>query len=332
MANTRPHPSSPCASRKELRRARYAHRHAQALTRSFLDGVRRGCGIDAREIKTMVSECVRCIMRCPDTLLWLGKMHQHEEDTAAHSLNTSLLAIAFGRYLGAAEEDLNRLGVAGLLHDIGKMHIPPELLYKAGPLDADEFSVMQRHTQQGHDILRDHGGTFHGAMDVAYSHHENLDGSGYPRRITSADISSFTRIVMLCDVYDAITSDRIYRKGSSPQKALRFISDQTGIKFDPRLARQFTRFIGPYPPGSIVELHSGEVAIVIGPNTRHRHLPTVMVLRDADKNPVREHALCLEKLARANPSPLIREVLPNGSQGIHIGDYIEKGLTLDNRR
>jgi len=321
--------SGETCSAQELRRARHTHRRAQALTRSCLDDVRCGRGIDAAAVKTVVTDCVRSLQRNPDLLLWLGKTQPDGEDTATHSLNTGLLAIAFGRYLGAAEDDLNRLGVAGLLHDVGKMHTPPALLNKAGPLDAGEFSIVQRHTQHGHDILRDHGRPFHGAMEVAYSHHENLDGSGYPRRIRSTDISRFTRIVMLCDVYDAVTSDRVYRRAAPSSQALRIIAQQTGSRFDPKLARQFIDFIGPYPPGSIVELASGEAAVVIGSNSRHPRLPRIIVVRNGDDSPT-DHILDLEHCARQQHSPrLIQRLLPNGSRNIHIEDYLDK---LDRRR
>ncbi|HSB96153.1 MAG TPA: HD-GYP domain-containing protein, partial [Spongiibacteraceae bacterium] len=250
--------------------------------------------------------------------------------TSEHSLNVGLLAITFGRHLGASEEDLNKLGMAGMLHDIGKMQTPVEILHKNSALTADEFAIMQKHPIDGRDILMRHNNIYHGAIDVAYSHHENLDGSGYPRKIKAGGITDFTRIVMLCDVFDAVTSDRSYKKGASSLNATRIINDQIGKKFEAKLAQQFIDCIGLYPPGCIVELHSGEVGIVVSTNYRHRHLPNVMVVRDADKQPAANRLVNLERSASAGDTPqLIKNVLPNGSHGVRVEEYVQQGLIFD---
>lgn len=315
---------------QEMSSAKGTHENARALTRSFMDEVRLGRGIDIKEVKVAVSECVRSILRNPDAMLWMAKLRSRDEYTSEHCLNVGLLAIAFGRHLGASEEDLNKLGVAGMLHDIGKMQTPTNILLKTSPLDENEFQIVQQHAQQGRDILLAHRNVYHGAVDVAYSHHENLDGSGYPRKIKSGNITDFTRIITLCDVYDAITSDRVYKKGASSLNALRIIHDQSGKKFDPKLGQEFIECIGLYPPGSVVELHNGEVGLVISTNYRHRHLPKVMLLRDAEKKPISERIVNLEKIAAAGSSEqLIKNVLPNGAHGVRVETYVEKGLTLD---
>ena len=322
---------TPSTTRKEeLGNAKSVHENARALTRSFMDDVRLGRAIDIKEVKATVSECVRSVLRNPDAMLWMSKLRDKDSYTSEHSLNVGLLAIAFGRHLGASEEDLNKLGLAGMLHDVGKMQTPRTVLLKETPLTEEEFGLMKMHAQQGRDILLSHRNIYHGAIDVAYGHHENLDGSGYPRGIKSSGITDFTRIVSLCDVYDAITSDRIYKKGASSLNALKIIQDQTGKKFDSRLAQEFIDCIGLYPPGSVVELHSGEIGIVISTNHRHRHLPKVMTVRDVQKQPCQERVLNLEKAAASGfTDQLIKNVLPNGTQGIRIEAFIEKGLTLD---
>jgi HD-GYP domain-containing protein (c-di-GMP phosphodiesterase class II) len=217
-----------------------------------------------------------------------------------------------------------------MLHDIGKMQTPLEILNKDSALTTEEFAVMQRHPIDGRDILMRHSNIYQGAIDVAYSHHENMDGSGYPRKIKASGITDFTRIISLCDVYDAITSDRSYKKGASSLNATRIINDQVGRKFDAKLAQQFIDCIGLYPPGSVVELHSGEVGLVISTNYRHRHLPKVMILLGADKQPASERIVNLERSsAEKDTQQMIKNVLPNGSHGIRIEHYVQKGLTLD---
>lgn len=317
-------------NKEDVRAARGTLDNARALTRSFMDDVRLGRGIDIKEVKATVSACVRSVLHNPDAMMWMSKLRSKDSYTSEHSLNVGLLAITFGRHLGASEEDLNKLGIAGMLHDIGKMQTPLNILMKEERLNQEEFSVMQQHAQSGRDILLAHRNVYHGAVDVAYSHHENLDGSGYPRKIKASGITDFTRIVALCDVYDAITSDRVYKRGASSLNALKIISDEAGKKFDTTLAQEFIECIGLYPPGSVVELHTGEVGIVIGTNYRHRHLPKVLLVRDTDKNPAPERIVNLEKIAAAgNSDQLIKNVLPNGTHSIRIETFVEKGLLID---
>ena len=321
----------PTASNKsEYHRAATIHSTARHLTRSFMDDVRLGQAIDIQEVKSTVTECVSSILRNPDTMMWLSKIRKKDDYTAEHSLNVGLLAITFGRHLGASEEDLNKLGLAGMLHDVGKMRTPLEVLNKEGRLSDKEFSIMQSHSQHGRDILMAHKSVYHGAVDVAYSHHEALDGSGYPRNIKASGISDFTRIITLCDVYDAITSDRVYKEGRSSLEAMKVLYQNRGTKFDEKLVSEFISCIGLYPPGSVVELKNGKVGIVISTNYRNRHLPKVLVLRDEQKMPVRESVANLEQLTRQDDTGhVIKSVLPNGAHGIRIEKYIEKGLTLD---
>lgn len=322
------HQSTP--GKQEYFTAKLLHEQGRSLTRSFMDDVRLGRGIDIEEVTYTVSECVKSVLRNPDAMLWMSKIRKKDEYTSEHCLNVGLLAITFGRHLGASEEDLNKLGIAGMLHDVGKMRTPNEILNKEGALSADEFQVMKGHSQHGRDILISHQKVYHGAIDVAYSHHEALDGSGYPRNIKASGITDFTRIVTICDVYDAITSDRVYRKGKASLDALRILDREKEQKFDARLVEQFIDCIGLYPPGSIVELRSGEVGIVISTNYRHRHLPKVLVLLDNYKQRQPQRVLDLERIAKSEQrDQLIKTVLPNGAFGLRLENYIKQGLTLD---
>ncbi len=317
-------------NKQEFSRASAAHSTATQLTRSFMDDVRLGQGINIKDVKSSVSECVSSIMRNPDAMMWMSKIRKKDEYTSEHSVNVGLLAITFGRHLGASEEDLNKLGLAGMLHDVGKMRTPNEVLNKEGQLTNEEFDIMKFHAQHGRDILIAHKDVYHGAVDVAYSHHEALDGTGYPRKIKAAGITDFTRIVTLCDVYDAITSERVYKKGRSSLEALKILYQNKGTKYDEKLVGEFISCIGLYPPGSIVELQNGQVGIVISTNYRNRHLPKVLLLRDESKMPVPEKVINLERFAQSNElGNMIKTVIPNGSHGIRIESYIQKGLTID---
>ncbi|MEH6557068.1 MAG: HD-GYP domain-containing protein [Oceanicoccus sp.] len=318
------------SNKQEYARAASIHGTARELTRGFMDDVRLGRGINIKEVKASVSECVSSILRNPDAIMWMSRIRDKDEYTMEHSLNVGLLAISFGRHLGFAEEDLNKLGLAGMLHDVGKMRTPNEVLNKEGQLSRDEFSIMQSHAQHGRDILVSHKDIYHGAVDVAYSHHEALDGTGYPRKLKASGITEFTRVVTLCDVYDAITSERVYKAGRSSLDALKVLYQNKGTKFDKNLVDQYIGNIGLYPPGSIVELRNGLVGIVINTNYRHRHLPKVLVLRDEAKMPRPEKVLNLEVSAKNNDKEhMIKTVIPNGSHGIRIEKHIKNGLTID---
>lgn len=316
------------SNKQEFTHANAVHENARQLTRSFMDDVRLGQGINIKEVQANVSECVSSILSNPDAMMWMSKIRKKDDYTAEHSLNVGLLAITFGRHLGASVEDLNKLGLCGILHDVGKMRTPTEVLNKEGEFTKEDFEIMKHHSQHGRDILMAHKNVYHGAIDVAYSHHEALDGSGYPRQIKASGITDFTRIVTICDVYDAITSNRIYKKGRSSLDALKILYQNKGTKYDDHLVTEFISCIGLYPPGSIVELQSGHAAIVISTNYRNRHLPKVLVVRDENKMPQPDKVFDLERLSKSGENFLIRTVIPNGSYGIRIEAFIEKGLTI----
>ena len=302
----------------------------QRLTRDFLDDARLGKVIDVKRVKTTVSECVKGIMHNPDALLWMGKIRQKDEYTSEHCFNVGLLAMTLGRHLGASEEELNVMGLCGILHDVGKMKTPLDVLNKEGKLTPDEYITMKSHPVDGRGILIAHNDVHHSAVDVCYSHHEALDGTGYPRSLKDSNISEITRIITICDVYDAITSERVYKKGQSCLEAFKVLYQNRGTKFDKRLVTEFIECIGLYPPGSIVELKNEEVGIVISTNYRHRHLPKILLVRDTNKMPTPEKVINLEKMAGTkNNEYVIKTVIPNGNHGIRIEKYIKKGLTID---
>ncbi len=318
------------SNKEEYGRASTAHESARKLTRSFMDDVRLGNSINITEVKKTVSECVSSILRNPDAMMWIAKIRKKDDYTAEHSLNVGLLAITFGRHLGASEEELNKLGLAGMLHDVGKMRIPDAVLNKEGKLTPEEFNIMKQHARYGRDVLMADKNLDHFVVDVAYAHHEALDGSGYPRNIKASGISDFTRMITICDVYDAITSYRVYKDGQSSLVALKILYQNKGTKFDDRLVTEFISCIGLYPPGSVVELNSGQVGIVISTNYRNRHLPKILVVRDENKMPQAEKVINLERFAKSEDKQhLIKTVLPNGVHGIRIEQFIKKGLTIE---
>jgi len=297
---------------------------ARSITKTLLDDFQLGGVVNTDAAKGIVDDCVDSVLRHPDALLWMTKMRDQNEYTAEHCLNVCILSIAVGRQLGMSTEDLRKLGMSGLLHDVGKMKIPTEILDKPGPLTIQEMRIMATHTVHGRNLLMSSSGLFESVVDVAYCHHERIDGRGYPRNLKGGSLSIFTKIVAIVDAYDAMTADRCYQMAKTTVEAMRIIYKEKGTHFDEQLTLKFLKIIGLYPAGSIVELHSGEVGMVVEGNSRYRHLPKVMMMRDEDKNPLEETYildLSLVEKGKLSSESLIKKVWKDNSFGISISDF-----------
>ncbi|MGE0344300.1 MAG: HD-GYP domain-containing protein, partial [Porticoccaceae bacterium] len=292
--------------------------------KSLLRSAQMGQMLDTAVAEATVDACVHSILRNPEALLWMSRIKNQNEYTAEHCLNVCVLAIAFGRHLRMTEEELHLLGLCGLLHDVGKMRIPAEILDKPGKLTVEEFEVMKQHTVIGHELLQSQSGQVHAlVLDVVLNHHERPDGSGYPRALGGRGISEFARIVSVVDAYDAITSNRCYAPEQPSADAQKIIFENRGTQFDEEVALQFIQAVGPYPPGTLVELRNGMAGIVLAGKPRFRHLPTVLVLRDENKQPMEERTVELDLTDTGELSKefLIKRTVPDGAFGISLREY-----------
>ncbi|GAB2199216.1 HD-GYP domain-containing protein [Sessilibacter sp. MAH4] len=319
--------------REENERIYGVYRDARRLTKSLLDEVRLTSVINTQQAKTMVRDCVESVLRNSDALMWMSKIRDRDSYTSEHCLNVCILAIAFGRQLGYDENALYDLGICGLLHDVGKMKIPLEILNKPGPLTDDEMKIMKRHSVYGRNLLMSAGSGAAQAVDVAWNHHERIDGQGYPRGLNDAQISRYSRVIAIVDAFDAMTADRVYQPPIPATQALKIIYQDKGTHFDAELAQEFIKTVGLYPPGSVVELMNGEVGLVFETNHKYRQLPKLIVLLDADKNPVKEKIVDLAQVEKGqlNRSYLIKDVLIDGSFGISAKEYQQRGLMFRSR-
>lgn len=317
-------------AQEEHSQALGVYREARRLTRTLLDDLRLGGTINTSEAKATVKACVGSIIRNPDALLWMTKIRSQDEYTAEHCLNVCILAIAFGRHLGMSEVELEKLGLCGLLHDVGKMRVPPAVLNKAGALTPKEFNQIKAHTVHGRNLLMSTPGIYDSVVDVAYSHHERLDGTGYPRKLPASGISRFARIIALVDAYDAMTADRCYSVAIPTTEALKIIYKSRGTHFDDALALAFIKSIGLYPPGSIVELRNQLIGIVLETSERYRHLPKVILVHRGEQPLARERVVNLAEVEQGKLARdyLIKRVHKDGTYGISVRAYQEKGLTL----
>jgi putative nucleotidyltransferase with HDIG domain len=306
------------------------YRTARRLTKTLLDDIRLGGVINTDQAKETVKDCVHSILRNPDALLWMSKMRSEDEYTSEHCLNVCILAIAFGRHLGMSEPELEKIGLCGLLHDVGKMRVSSSILNKVEALSDKEFNIIKAHTVHGRNLLMSSPGVFNGAVDVAYSHHERIDGTGYPRKLKASGISEFARIIAIVDAYDAMTADRCYSAAIPSTEALKNIFKDRGTHFDERLALQFIKCVGLYPPGSLVELVNGLVGIVLETHQRYRHLPKILVVHDINQPLEKEIVLNLSDIEQGllEKKYLIARGLRDGSYGLRIRDFKEKGLVF----
>jgi HD-GYP domain-containing protein (c-di-GMP phosphodiesterase class II) len=314
----------------QLTAANRTYQSTKKQVKHLLASAQLGQALNMADAKVAVKDCVDRVVANPNAILWLTRLKHQDEYTAEHSVNVCLLSIALGQRMGLAAYELENIGISGLMHDIGKMKVPPEILNKPDRLDPEEFAEMARHTVYAKQLLMGRSDIYPGAVDVAYSHHERLDGKGYPRGIDSSKISLFTRIVTIADAYDAMTSDRCYKVGMSSMEALQIINRNIGTQFDKEVARQFIGMIGMYPPGYLLEMSNGEVGIILSADKGYQLKPRVMMVLDRDKNPQPEAIinLAMNPTDGAGQPYKTKGVYRSGHFGVDVGEYTKKGLRI----
>lgn len=300
------------------------HNTENCIAELFSD-VEHGRMIDLAAAKRVVSDTVDGILRNPDAHMSLTQLKNWDSYTAQHSINVCVLALSMARHLGLPRGEMEMVGIGALLHDIGKLRTPIEVLNKPGKLTDDEMNVMRAHPVHGRELIEKRYGLSHHIADMAYSHHERVAGGGYPRGIIGSEISLWSKIVSIVDVYDAITSDRCYHKGMSPTDALTKMYSWRIKDFDGELLEAFIQCVGIYPVGSLVELTTGEVGIVISVNPTARLRPMIDLLLDANKKsyyPSRVLNLANLGTDDLHASCAIKDVLLPGAYGINIHEHL----------
>jgi len=281
---------------QEFTAAESVYKKSSGLVKSFMEEVALGRAINVEIAKKAVSECVQSIINSPDALMWLTQLKNRDEYTSQHSMNVCILAIALGRQIDLPERELEDVGLCGMMHDMGKMKIPLEVLNKPGSFEPEELAMMQSHPTIGWKLLMSSSGMPGCVIDAAYGHHERLDGKGYPRGLTEERIHPYTRIVTIADMYDAIASDRVYKNGKTHLEAINIMTKASGNQLDAGLVLKFIESLGIYPPGNIVEMTNGEVAVVIETNTVKKLKPKITMLLNEDKKRVKPRLVDLAKM------------------------------------
>ncbi len=267
----------------EIQRARKLHGEANKVVKGMLQDIRLGKQIELEQVEPLVEKMVDSIFRHPDALLPLARLKDHDSYTFQHSVSVCALLVSFGRSLGMERALIKDIALGGLLHDVGKAQVPDEILNKPAKLTEAEFGKMKSHVVQSIVLLQNTPGISQIALDVAGQHHERYDGTGYPNKLKGLEISLYGRMGAIVDVYDAITSDRVYHKGMAPTAALGRLLEWSKYHFDPDLVRSFVKGVGIYPTGALVRLESGRLAIVREQHPEKMLLPLVQVIYHAGK-------------------------------------------------
>ena len=267
----------PSSFEDEVTRARRIHARAKEAVVSMFSEARMGNALQLAEADTVVDEINQSIARNSSALLSLARLKHIDDYTYLHSVAVCALMLALGRQMNLGEADLKEAGMAGLLHDLGKMALPMELLNKPGKLTDQEFETIKAHPRQGWEILQNAVGVSEVAKDVCLHHHERVDGTGYPEKISGPALSLFARMGSICDVYDALTSDRCYKKGWEPGEAIRKMAEWRNGHFDEDVFHAFVKTVGIYPTNTVVKLKSGRLAVVLEQSQKNLLTPKVKV-------------------------------------------------------
>lgn len=272
---------------QEVEVAESARERTSNLVKSYIDEIRLGNSLDVHLAKAAVSECVAGILRNPDALMFVARMRERDEQLSQHAFNVCIYAIMLGNHAKIEAKGLENLGTCGLLHDMGKVSVSEKILNKPDRLTPEEFAIVQQHTTLGRDILMSGRNVFSGTVDVAFGHHEHIDGSGYPRGLEGHQLNLNTKIIAIVEKYDALVSPRPYRPAYNHLDAIDILNKMAAKgHLEPTLTSAFVSSLGVYPPGTIVELSTGEIAIVLQSNPKQRLRPQILVVRDPGGQPI----------------------------------------------
>ena len=233
-----------------------------------------------KDMGQLVDDLLGSLLGCDDTLTVLTDVFLYDKYIYQHSFQVTLYSLAIAKEMGYVGEDLKAIGMGALLHDVGKMVVPSNVLYKPGRLTYEEYEIVKQHTRHGFDILRNIHSLSLLVAHCAFQHHERMDGSGYPRGLVNYEIHPYAKIIAVADVFDAVTSNRIYRNKMLPSQGIEIIEAGSGTMFDVRVVDALKKSVVHYPNGSILLLSDGRRGVVVSQNSEDSIRPIIRIFEE----------------------------------------------------
>ncbi|MGE5679082.1 MAG: HD-GYP domain-containing protein [Pseudomonadota bacterium] len=255
---------------------------ARINIKNAMDSIRYGKSLDVAPVRNSVCKMIDELMENKEMMVNLQDLKSNDQYTFSHSVNVCVLSLITGISMNYDEGKLRELGIGAILHDVGKTKVPVEILNKPYSLDPDEYEIVKKHTNYGYELLKKTQVLSTYASYIALTHHERYDGKGYPLGLSGKEIHEFSKIVSVADVYDAITSDRVYRKRVNVNDAIEYLIGMGDHQFDYNIVRAFIEHITTYPPGTCLLLNTGEKAIVVDINKRYPNRPIIRIFADQE--------------------------------------------------
>jgi putative nucleotidyltransferase with HDIG domain len=303
-----------------IREGAKVYGRARACLHRLFEDVRQKRPLDLEIAKEVVQAMHDSLANNQNILLWITNLQFPKEANACHNFNVAVLSMVFARHRGMSRSDIIALGLGGLLHDLGKTHVPAAMLEKPAALSSEERDMVRKHAVEGYEVLNATGQVTNNVLDIIRYHHERADGSGYPEGLYGGSVPELARIVAVTDAYDSMIGG-YYRLPMTPTDALRILKNEAGEEYGLDLVEEFIRCLGTYPVGSLVELNSGSVVMVVASNPAARLKPMVMFVRNEEGR--FEKPRMLNDLSRHSDDSLaerwgIRRLVDPVSYGIHM--------------
>jgi len=279
------------AIKRELARALDIREKARQYVDVLMDDARLGKHVSIQGVRTVVTELLDTILVNPAASLWLMQLREKDHHTAQHCVNTAVISMIFARHEGLSRDAIENVGVGGLLHDLGKVKMPRDMLHREGPLSEDELKVMRSHPEHGLRLLDQSGGVTEAVKRIVIQHHERLDGSGYPNHLIGRQVDQLAILVGLVDHYDALCGDWPGAPAIAPHRALAILRREHSEGFGAERIERFIKCLGVYPVGSVVQLNNGAKGMVVAHNRGNRLKPVLMMVEDPRGEPYRKRPL-----------------------------------------